>query len=430
MRPRYPLLWSFLALTATIALAGKATAEILNALLPDGLPGYDTDPGVTVATRLHPEQMPLGLRDGPLIASPRLDESVGYDSNALPGPYRRGSWQIVSAPSLALGTDWSRNAIGALVSAEDTRFLSLPAQGRTDATVSAGARLDVGGDQVSLAAAHVARHEDRGQFDTIASDRPVAFQVDDVRATYAATSGRWTIEPSIDVSNWTYDPTTILGFPADQSYRDRVVVQGGVTLRYELAPLRDFVLVLRALGQDYTRTPPGQASPDSVSYQVLGGVDYDDNAVWHWRLLLGGETRHFASPLYKTQNTLIAEAGVRWSPDGMTSVGATLSRETDDAAQEGVSGLTYTAARATIDHEFLRDLVVNAYAGWQREDYFQGGEQSGTSFGLGLTRVLNRSLRLVLSYDQTDLRGSRLIGGSAAAGYSRGAGLVTLRMGI
>ena len=41
-------------------------AEILSALLPDGVPGYDTGPGVTVDTRLHPDQMPGGLRDGPL----------------------------------------------------------------------------------------------------------------------------------------------------------------------------------------------------------------------------------------------------------------------------------------------------------------------------------------------------------------------------
>ena len=427
---RYKLLGSFLAMTLAVCLAGKATAEILAALLPEGVPGYDTDPGVTVETRLHPEQMPLGLRDGPLVAAPRLDESFGYNSNALPGPYRRGSWQVVTAPMLSLGTGWSRDAIGALFSIEDTRVLALPAQSRTDGTASVGVRLDNGEDQLTIAAAHIARHEDRGALDTIASDSPVAFQVDDVRAAYAMTSGPWSLVPSLEVANWTYGGTTVLGVPADQSFRDRVVLQGGLTVRYELAPLRSLLFVLRGIDQDYTRTPRGQISPDSVSTQMLAGIDYDDDAVWHWRLLVGGETRRFAASAYKTQTNLIAEAGVGWSPSGMTTVNATASRETDAAAQEGVSGLVYTGARLTIDHEYLRDLLLRASIGLQHADFFQGGHQTGTSAGIGVTWVLNRSLRLSFTYDQTDLHSPHGVPGTPYGGYSRGLGLVTLRMSL
>lgn len=422
---RCTLLWTFLGLSAAVCLAGKATAEMLAALLPDGLPGYDTAPAVTVQTRLHPEQMPLGLRDGPLTVSPRLDESVGYTSNALPGPYRRGSWTVTTSPSLGLATDWSRDAVAALVSIEDTRVAALPAQGHTDATLSAGARLDLGQDQLSLAASHIARHEDRAALGTIASDRPVAFQVDEVRAAYAVVSGRWNAAATIDVANWTYDATTILGAAADQSYRNRIVAQGGLTLRYEWAPLRSLVFVTRVLGQDYTRTPAGQVSPDSVSYQALGGIDWADDPLWHWRLLAGGESRQFNAPTYPARTTLIAEAGIGWSPSGMTTVNATLSRETDAAAQEGVSGQTYTAARLVIDHECLRDLLLRASAGWQEADFFGGGHEAGTAFGLGATWMLNRNLRLAVTYDQTDLRGS-----AQAAGYSRGLGLVTMRVAL
>ena len=58
-------------------------------------------------------------------------------------------------------------------------------------------------------------------------------------------------------------------------------------MRYELAPLRNIVFVVRALGQDYTRTPPGSQAPNSTSYQMLAGLDYDDDSVWRWRLLAG-----------------------------------------------------------------------------------------------------------------------------------------------
>ncbi len=427
---RYKLLGSFLAITLAVCLVGKATAEILSTLLPEGVPGYDDDPGVTVETRLHPEQMPLGSRDGPLVAAPRLDESFGYDSNALPGPYRRGSWQVVTAPTLSLGTDWSRDAIGALFSIEDTRVLALPAQSRTDGTASVGVRLDNGEDRLTLAAAHIARHEDRSTLDTVPSDSPVAFQIDDARASYTMASGPWSVVPSVEASNWAYGNTTVRGVPADQSFRDRVVLQGGLTARYELAPLRSLVFMLRGISQDFTHTPRGQASPDSVSTQMLAGIDYDDDAVWHWRLLVGGETRQFRASAYKTQNNLIAEAGVGWSPSGMTTVSATVSRETDDAAQEGVSGLRATTARLVIDHEYLRDLLLRASIGLQEADFFGGGHQFGSSAGVGVTWVLNRSLRLSFTYDQTDLRSPQGVPGIRYGGYSRGLGLVTLRMSL
>lgn len=161
---------------------------------------------------------------------------------------------------------------------------------------------------------------------------------------------------------------------------------------------------------------------------MLAGIDYDDNSVWRWRLLVGGEMRRFASPLYPQQNTLIAEAGVAWSPSGLTTVSATIGRDTKDAEQEGVSGLIYSSARLTIDHEYLRNLLFKASIGLQRADFFQGGYQTGTTAGLGVTWVMNRNARLSFTYDQIDLHGSAIPTETSVTGYSRGLGLVTLRL--
>ncbi|MFL5251569.1 MAG: outer membrane beta-barrel protein [Rhodopila sp.] len=399
---------------------------MLSTWFPEGVPGYDTAPGVTIGSRLHPEQMPLGLRAGAFQVWPRLDESVGYTSNVLSGTRRQGSWQIVTEPTLAINSDWSRNAFGAVLSAQNMRYLSVPSQDWTNATLSAGGRIDLGGGQFTLAASHLALHEVRSRIDAVASDRPIAFQIDDARASYTWTLGRWSVVPSLQASHWTYGNAIIQGIPSDQSYRDRLVGQGAVTLRYEWAPLRNLLFVVRALGQDYLQVPPGQPTANSASYQVLGGLD-TDSAVWRWRVLIGGEVRQFTSPVYPQQNTLIAEAGVTWSPTGMTSLGFTLDRETADAAQEGISGLTYTAARLSIDHEILRNLVFKASVALQQADFFQGGYQRGSTAGAGLTWVLNRSLRLSFTYDQTDLLPAH---GNSAPGYSGGLGLVTVRLGL
>jgi hypothetical protein len=132
MWARTTLLWGFLTLTAMVCLAGRAVAELMTALFPDGVPGYDVDEGVTVETRIHPELMPLSVREGAFEFLPQLDESVGYTSNALPGRFRRGSWEVVTAPVLAIGSAWSRDSFGALLSMQDTRYLARYRRGQTD----------------------------------------------------------------------------------------------------------------------------------------------------------------------------------------------------------------------------------------------------------------------------------------------------------
>lgn len=425
---RCPLLWSFFALAGSACLVGKATAEMLSALLPDGVPGYDTAAGVTVRTRLHPEQMPLGLRDGPLVVKPRLDQSIGYDSNVLSGPHPQGSWQLGIAPSLALLSAADGHSIGAVLSLDNRRYLSAPAQNRTDVSLASGARIQLGQDTVTVAVAHIERHEDRGGPGTLPSDRPVHFRVDDIRIDDTLRRGPWRLTPALELSRWTYDPTTIDARPVVQSYRDRMVLQAGVSVRYEVAPLREVLFVVQGLGQDYPHVTPGQANPASRAARVLAGISDQSDPVWHWRVLVGEEFRTFQAAAYPAQRTLIAEAGLTWQPTELTTITALFSRETDAAAQEGVSGMVYSAGRVAVDHELRRDIVLSAMLGWQRQDYFQGGYQTGLRLGLAATWVLNRMTRLSATYDQVDLQGSQQVGGLLSPNVNRGMGLMTVRL--
>lgn len=411
----------------TAAATAPGFADMLPSLLPAGIPGYDTQDGVTVTSRLHPELDPLGLHEGPWQFWPRLDESMGYTTNALPGVFHHGGWEAITAPSLRLASSLPGQSLGAAVTFQNTSYLSLPAQDRSDGSASAGWRLDMGPDQFSLAAAYLAQHEDRGEVGTLPTDRPIAFTASGVAVSYTAGFGPWSVTPALHLTDWAYGNTTILGVPASEAYRDRVETEASVTVRYEWAPLRNLLLVLRALDQDFTRTPAGQPTPDSLGMRLLAGLD-DDDTVWHWRLLLGAETVGFASPAYARQSGLITEAAAGWSPSGLTTLTASFSRESSEAAQQSIAGMMLTTARLTIDHEYLRNLLLQASAGFQRADFFQGGEQGGTVFGLSVTWLLNRSVRLLASYDQTDLHGTSDPARGLAGGYSRGLGLITLRL--
>ncbi len=426
-------------IAAALLIGGKAGAELLSSLFPDGVPGYDAAPGVTVKSRARPGYEPLGVPlpqfgGGGFMLWPRVEQSIGYDNNVLAGSHKRGSAVVRTEPSLLLSSRWARDALGAYVSVGDTRYPDLPAQGRTDVTLSVGGSVEIGDDRLTLAAAHVQRHQDRSALDALASDRPVSVRVDDARASYAINFGRWSLTPHIELASWRFGDASVLGVPVGQSYRDRLVVQGGATVRYEMAPLRNLIFSGRAIGQSYTAPLPGQAAPDSQGYQFLAGLDYDDDAVWRYRLLAGGAKRYAVA--YRPRVDFVGEAEASWSPNGMTTLRANLSRSVEDAAQEGVVGFTYTGGKLAIDHEYMRNVLLTAMAGMQQAEFNNqpggqsGGRQSGYLAGAGVSWLVNRAVRLSLTHDIVGVSGSKSLPNGLSGDHTRQQTLLRVRLGL
>lgn len=412
-------------------LAAPARAQVLPDIFPPAVPGYGTDPGVTVQTRARPAFDSLGTRLGGVLVHPQIEESLGLDSNVLGQPAGKGSWLVRTAPSVLVASTNQRDPYGLYVSLDDTRYPNLPAQNQTNWTVGGGATLAVGEDHLTLGAAHLSLHQAQGDLDALPTDQPIAYQVNDLRAGYATSLGHIAVEPNFDIASWRFGTASILGAPASQTYRDRDVAQEGMTLRYDLVPLRSVVLALRGVEQVYTATPQGAAAPNSTSFSVLAGIDDATDGLWHYRLLAGYEYRAFSSSAYRAHGAAVAEADAIFTPGGMTTVTATLSRSIEDAAQEGVAGFVYSSAKLTIDYEWRRDVLLQASAGAQRADLLGGGgRQTALRGGLGATWLVNRRLRLIATYD---VLGSDGAGGQASGlggNFTRSIGVPTLRLGL
>jgi hypothetical protein len=415
-----------------IAAYGGVRAELLSTYFPTGAPGYGTAPGVTVASRTRPDFDPPGVRAGSFLLHPQWEEGLGYDDNVFgSGSGEHGSWLVGSHPSLLVGSDWSRDSLGGYLGADDLRYLNQPRQSFTNWTAALGGGLSVGRDQLTISVAHFNLHQPRTELDAVPSDTPVGYQVNDVRTSYTIALNRLSLMPSLAFTTYRYDATTIRGVPASQAYRDRDVVQAAITTRYELSPKRDLLLVTRALDVHYVAPQAGAPTRDSVGFQGLVGLADDGDAVWRYRVLLGWEVRAFRAPQYSTHQAPIAEATLIWSPSGLTTATATLARGIEDAAQEGIAGYTYTAARVVVDHEYLRNVLLQGYAGAQYDNYLQGGgHDARLSLGGGVTWLLNRNLRLSATYDFTDQRGTSSPTLLTTGNYTRSIGLLTLRVGM
>jgi hypothetical protein len=192
-------LWIF-ATALTLVLLQQALGAGLSEIFAEGVPGFGTAPGVTVRSRARPDSETAPIHAGNLRVKPSIEETIGYDDNVLSGQNRRGSWLTTTGGSILIGSDRSRHAFGAYFSATDTHYAEQPRQSRTDGSVSVGGALDIGRDRLTLGLAHLSLHEDRSELNALASDRPVAFRIDDARLSYTTSFDRLTVTPEVEIS--------------------------------------------------------------------------------------------------------------------------------------------------------------------------------------------------------------------------------------
>jgi hypothetical protein len=400
-----------------------ARGQALEDYLPPDIAGFGTAPGVTVASRLRPAYDPSGVRAGSFIIRPRLDLSLGGDSNVTGSTGGSASLGTVVAPAVSLAGDWARQRLLAYAGATSTQFGSVPSQNFTDWVAALAGGSDVGRGDVSANYAHLSLHQLQTQIDVPASDTPIPFRVDSFRAAATWRGARLSVRPDLAWTLWRYSPAMLAGQTVSQAYRNRDVLQGGVTLRYALAGLAAAVVVIRAASTDYVDPAPGQPSENSTGYDILAGL-VSDGGVWRYRLLAGYAVRYYASSYYGTHAAPVAEAEAEWNPTGLTTLTGTLSRTIEDSATEGTGAYTYTRARLVVDHEYRRNLLLQLRGSAQQADYLRtGGNETLLGVGAGITWLIDRHFRLGLDWDFTDRHGT---GGP----YQRNVALLRLKAGL
>jgi len=387
-----------------------ARAQYVPDYFPAGVPGYDQQLGVTVVTRVQPLYVEPEVRVGSFLLKPTIDESTGYNSNVLGLSGGAGSWFLETKPSLQIHSDWSRNSLGASISADNTRYIHTPNQSATNWQAAIGGGYTIGRSELTLGYSHLELNERPTDLGAPPSSTPIPYTVDDLRSDYTFDLGRLKITPNLDFSQWRFGSTTsaFANVPKDQGFRDRDVIQGGGAFRYELSGKTSLLMVLQGANSQFVHPEPllqpslSQPPPlSSTSGTALVGIDYQYDGLWRYQLLVGGEVRSFAASQFATRVAPIAQGTVIWTPTGLTTVTASVLRTLQDPTEEGTSGYTYTRAQARVDHEYLRDVLLDGEVGIQNAAYQTGATQTEYAGRGGITWLLNRNLHLSLSYQYT-----------------------------
>jgi hypothetical protein len=426
------------AATFSMVAPYQPSVSQINDFLATSVPGYDQYQGVPVLERALPQADPGGIRAGGFIFRPTLETGFGYDDNVLGGRGSPGSVIFRTLPTLAVNSDWGRDALGAYLSANTGQYLSTPRQSRTDWNAAIGGTYAIGRGELTGAFSHLALHEDSTYVNAVPTSTPLPFTVDDVRANYTIKLGRFTLIPNIDLSSWRFGTATIGGQAVDEKFEDHDVLQGGMAVGYELSGRSSLLGTLSVFDARYLHRQPDAPAPSAVSTLGMGGIDYRVSGNLRVRALVGAESREFQSSFYRSRIAPVGQATVIWTPTGLTTITATVARTLEDAVQANSGGYTYTRAEFEIDHELLRNLVLTSRIGLQDSQALQPGigTQTAVYGGVGATWHINRTLSLLVSYQYTSQSSANVqnrattTGVTALGAYNRNVVDVRLRAAL
>jgi hypothetical protein len=405
-------------------ITSKAYGQELNNYLPASLVG--TPASVTVLSRPHPDYDASGVRVGAFTIAPQLTEAFGFDSNPRGTSGQAGSAFISSQANVSVSSNWSRNAIGASASVDDRRYLQQTSLSRTDDAFAVGGRYDVGtADHLLVSGAHLDLHNEPNGIDALSQQRPSPYQVNVGNVSYLLNLSRLSFEPFVNVSDFSYSNLNFGGSTLRNDYLDNTTVTEGVTTRYELSSSHHAVFVVRGAESLFRRTTAGLPTRDNTTISVLGGLDYVADGLWRYRVLVGYQLRQYASSAIKSQSSPIVEANVIWSPTLLTTVETTASRQILNSTDPLVPSYTDTSFKLQVEHEYLRNVFLNAHVSAELAEYQRnGGHQTLLGAGAGVTWLLNRNQKVSTIYNHTKSSSN------TRTKYDEDLGLIQLSMGF
>jgi Putative beta-barrel porin 2 len=338
-----------LPLTLALALLGaRAPAQELDTILPDTIPGYGTQFGVTAPGHL-PRPETTGLQWGGITIAPSLATAAGYDS----APNGAAASSLLNlTPSLTLADPIL--GFGAYAAANASLYPEDRAQNTSGTVLAMGERAVLPRETITLSAGDLRAQTTGFALDTISITRPIAFSVLDFRAGDKISAGLFALEPQFSNTSYRFPGYAAQNRTDNRETLNLSVIPGGPT---------EILLRLRATQSSY-RTPLFNAHTN----QALAGLNHTANGIWTFSALAGAAQRQ---PRYgKTLIAPVLEARLDWMPTGLDRLRLTLAREIDDPDEISATPYTISQAQLSVVHEYSRTVTIKLAEAIANAAYF------------------------------------------------------------
>ena len=406
--------WTLLASTVLAASASSVWAQQIES----GVGNFDRSRSTGVLERPRPDYEAIGVHAGGFLVYPRLTVDAVYDDNIFALPNSQvGDTLFRVSPEVAIKSNWSRHEVDLLAHARINEYTSHNGEDTTDYGVGANGRLDiVRGTSLGVSGSY--DRETEARTDTTApgaAAKPVRFDLSQFTLNGSHEMNRIRLQANVNFTNYNYDNVeSTSGGTINQQFRDRTMWSENVRADYAVSPDTAIYVTGGVNQRDYrfTSLPAAATNRSSTGYEADVGANFDLTNLVRGEVQVGYMQQTYRGPAAPDISGLALKAAVDWFPTPLTTVSVVGTRTIEVSTVIGTSGFLASRVRVRLDHELLRNLLLNVNAGYENDAY-RGLSRTDnlTNAGIAGTYLLNRNIGLRLAYDHLNVDSS----GSIAA---------------
>jgi hypothetical protein len=365
----------------------------------------------TVKTRPRPELEPLGVRAGSFLIFPSITVQEEYNDNIFATKNDTKDDFITSVlPGLSVESDWNNHALNFSTGGDFGFYGNKSGSGPNtsdqnyqDWNVATDGRLDVSRDIALFGGGGVAKlHEDRANPDQVGGKDPTEYYFFSGFASYVQTIDNLNFTLTPEFRRYDYDDVqAFVGPSINQDDRDRNEYNASLRTGYQFTPAYEGFVRFGGIRRKYDETPDDDGfNRNSWGYDAVVGLTFDLSGVTSGDVFAGyqKEMLNDDSNLDNISGPTFG-ASLNWSATTLTTVGASVVRNIETTTVDGASGYWATLGALTVDHELLRNLLLNGTLAVTNNDY-EGIARSDWIYtaGVGAKYMMNRNFYATLGY--------------------------------
>lgn len=393
------------------------------------------DRGETVRSRVRPDYAALGLRAGAFMLFPELSVTEIYDDNVyLDSRGEEADFITVLRPNLRLISNWNRHALEAELGGALGFYARISDEDYQDVYAKLDGRVDVSAlSQIRAGVAFRKLHSERDSPDDTDALRPTEYYSYATTADYIREFGRIKLTVGGEIERLDYldneqlGPGGVIEFNNDD--RDRLETYGRARAAYVFNAGSNIYLESRFgridydAGRDDNLDPISAVDRDSMDYRTVVGIESDLDGIVFGNVYAGYIRRDFDDRDLSTIEGFTVGGKVTWNVTPLTTVVADAGRTISTTTISNASGAIVTEAGVAVDHELLRNVILQFKTRWKESDY-DGIERVDDTFKVGVAAdvLLNRNFTLSADYTHAER-----LSDSSADEYSQNLLLLSLK---
>lgn len=337
----------------------------------------------------------------------RPSASLGYrySDNIYASQTNERSDNIVQGGAGAqLVSNWNLHQLGVSGSVNAARFADNNEEDYEDYDVAAFGRMDTARDSyLSGRASYGEMHESRSSPNDASGIEPTTYASTRAEAGYRHTVNRTYGEVGGQYEKLNYDDARAAGGAViDNDFRDRdeyrVIAESG----YEFMP--NYTAFVRGVYNEREYDRRAAVNRNSNGYEATAGVTTELTGKVRASAYAGYLEQDYESNTLPNISSVSFGGDMLWNVTGLTSLKAGLSRSVEETVFSDYSGYLATAFTLGVEHELMRNVLVNARSGYELNEYEATGtvperEDDLVTAGAGARYLFRRGVTLNLDYD-------------------------------